>query len=383
MAVYNYAGGEVNIKIVYYGPGLSGKTTNLEHMYSKLPRENKGKMVSMKTRTDRTLFFDFLPIEVDGLNGMTARFLLYTVPGQVYYNATRKLVLKGADAVVFVADSDPERMDDNRESLSNLEENLNELGLSLSDVPWVIQYNKRDLPDRMDREALDAALNHLNVTAYEAVATTGQGVYETFEGIARKVFRSLNEAMKNPAAAPQNEDKPASVEVRAEVVSKGKKGVYDSETDKSESLCYAEEREEEHESVSELIENVLSDGEKKDSIDMNSTREGYEDYGHMVELGNGAASPDPGKAAAEESPDGNPAGLDIINDPLEKLCECPPADDGGESMAAEPRKEEASAGAVACMVAEKRLTVALELSEEEIRGNVPIRIILDIKVASS
>ncbi len=381
MAVYNYAGGEVNIKIVYYGPGLSGKTTNLEHMYSKLPRENKGKMVSMKTRTDRTLFFDFLPIEVDGLNGMTARFLLYTVPGQVYYNATRKLVLKGADAVVFVADSDPERMDDNRESLSNLEENLNELGLSLSDIPWVIQYNKRDLPDRMEIEALDAALNQWNATSYEAVATTGQGVYETFEGIARKVFRSLNEAMKNPAAAPQNEDKPASVEVMAEVVAKGKKGVYDSETDKSESLCYAEEREEEHESVSELIENVLSDGEKKESIDMNSTREGYEDYGHVVDLGNGAASPDAGQAAAEESPAGDPAGLDIINDPLEKLCECPGSDAVGESTAAEPRKEEAAA--VACMVAEKTLTVALELSEEEIRGNVPVRIILDIKVASS
>lgn len=383
MAVYNYAGGEVNIKIVYYGPGLSGKTTNLEHMYSKLPRENKGKMVSMKTRTDRTLFFDFLPIEVDGLNGMTARFLLYTVPGQVYYNATRKLVLKGADAVVFVADSDPERMDDNRESLSNLEENLNELGLSLSDVPWVIQYNKRDLPDCMDREALDTALNKWNATAYEAVATTGQGVYETFEGIARKVFRSLNEAMKNPVAGPQNEKKPDSVEVRAEVVAKGKKGVYDSETDKSESCCYAEEREEEHESVSELIENVLSDGEKKESIDMNSTREGYEEYGHVVELGNGAVSTDAGRAAAEESPAGAPEGLDIINDPLEKLCECPAEDAGGESMVAEPRKEEAAAGTVACMVAEKVLKVALELSEEEIRGNVPIRIILDIKVASS
>ena len=159
MAVFNYAGGEINAKIVYYGPGLSGKTTNLEYIYSKLPRENKGKMVSMKTRTDRTLFFDFLPIDIGEINGMKVRFLLYTVPGQVYYNATRKLVLKGVDALVFVADSSPDRIQENKEALQNLEDNLNDLGLTLKEIPWVMQYNKRDLPNRLERDLLDKELN--------------------------------------------------------------------------------------------------------------------------------------------------------------------------------------------------------------------------------
>ena len=182
MAVYNYAGGEVNIKVVYYGPGLSGKTTNLEYMYSKLPRENKGKMVSMKTRTDRTLFFDFLPIEVGELGGLKVRFLLYTVPGQVYYNATRKLVLKGVDALVFVADSSPGSLDEDRESLGNLEENLNELGMSLSSTPCVMQYNKRDIPGCMSKEMLDEELNTWKIPSFEAVATDRVRCLRDFRG---------------------------------------------------------------------------------------------------------------------------------------------------------------------------------------------------------
>ncbi len=383
MAVYNYAGGEVNIKIVYYGPGLSGKTTNLEHMYSKLPRENKGKMVSMKTRTDRTLFFDFLPIEVDGLNGMTVRFLLYTVPGQVYYNATRKLVLKGVDAIVFVADSDPERMDDNRESLENLEDNLNELGLSLSEVPWVMQYNKRDLPLRVDREVLDRELNGWNASVYEAVAATGQGVYETFEGIGRKVFRALKNNMKNPAANRQDAEKrEPEEEISVEVVAQGKQRVYNSETDKSDSLGYAEEREEEHESVSEFVENVLREGEIKDSINMGSTREGYEEYGHMVELGNGAGRA-AGGGAAKGPVAGKPDGMDIINDPLDKLCEYSPAGVLEETNTAGDSQSVAAGGGGTGGISEKILTVALELSEEEIRNHLPVRVILDIKVTAS
>ncbi len=196
MVVLNYTGGEVNAKIVYYGPGLSGKTTNLEFIHDRTPEGSRGKMVSMKTQTDRTLFFDFLPLELGEINGYRTRFLLYTVPGQVYYNATRKLVLKGVDAVVFVADSSRSKLDENLESLRNLEQNLNEHGLSLDEVPWVIQYNKRDSADSMAVADLDARLNPLRVPAYEAVATQGTGVYETFHGIATLVYRVLKERLE-------------------------------------------------------------------------------------------------------------------------------------------------------------------------------------------
>ena len=193
MVVFNYSGAEINAKVVYYGPALSGKTTNLESIYEKMPSNAKGKMVSMKTRTDRTLFFDFLPLELGEISGYRTRILLYTVPGQVYYNATRKLVLKGADAVVFVADSDPAKMDENIQSLRNLEENLNEYDLTLDTIPWVIQYNKRDVPNALSVAELDAKLNLLNVPHFEATATTGQGIYETFKGIASILYNHLIE----------------------------------------------------------------------------------------------------------------------------------------------------------------------------------------------
>lgn len=198
MVVINYSGEEINAKIVYYGPGLSGKTTNLEFIYSKMPTEVKGKMVSMKTRTDRTLFFDFLPIELGDVSGYRTRFLLYTVPGQVYYNATRKLVLKGSDAVVFVADSSRSKLDENLESLGNLEENLNEHDLTLDTIPWVIQYNKRDVEDAMSVEELDEQMNLLRVPSFEAVATEGTGIYETFQGIARLLYRDLKKRFESP-----------------------------------------------------------------------------------------------------------------------------------------------------------------------------------------
>jgi signal recognition particle receptor subunit beta len=194
--VLNYTGGEVNAKIVYYGPGLSGKTTNLEFIHDRTPEGSRGKMVSMKTQTDRTLFFDFLPLELGDISGYRTRFLLYTVPGQVYYNATRKLVLKGVDAVVFVADSARGKLDENLESLRNLEQNLNEHGLSLDEIPWVIQYNKRDAADAMAVADLDARLNPLRVPSFEAVATMGNGVYETFHGIATLVYRVLKERLE-------------------------------------------------------------------------------------------------------------------------------------------------------------------------------------------
>jgi len=197
MVVMNYTGEEINAKIVYYGPGLSGKTTNLEYLYSQMPINLKGKMVSMKTRTDRTLFFDFFPLELGEICGYQTRFLLYTVPGQVYYNATRKLVLKSADAVVFVADSSRKKLEENIESLRNLEDNLNEQSMSLDDIPWAIQYNKRDVPDAMPIEQLRQHLNLMNVPEFEAVAKDGRGVYETFRGIAGILYNQLKKRLES------------------------------------------------------------------------------------------------------------------------------------------------------------------------------------------
>lgn len=212
MVLVNYSGREINAKIVYYGPGLSGKTTNLEYIYGAVPSTHRGKMVSMKTKTERTLFFDFLPIHLGELSGFKTRFLLYTVPGQVYYNATRKLVLKGVDAVVFVADSQRGKMDENIESLANLRSNLEEHGLSLDRIPWIIQYNKRDLPDVYSIEELERVLNPRKIPSFEGVATSGQGVFEAFKAIARMLLKHLSaEIGVNVVASPgaQQKERPA------------------------------------------------------------------------------------------------------------------------------------------------------------------------------
>ncbi len=193
MVVISYAGKEANAKIVYYGPGLGGKTTNLEFIYDSVPSSSRGKMVSMKTQTDRTLFFDFLPLDLGELGGFKTRFLLYTVPGQVFYNATRKLVLRGVDAVAFIADSQVGKMDENKESLANLEENLAEYDLSLDSVPWVIQYNKRDVPEVYTLEELNNELNPRNVPYFEAIATEGVGVFETFRGLSKLLLEKLSQ----------------------------------------------------------------------------------------------------------------------------------------------------------------------------------------------
>ena len=191
MVVVSYSGREINAKIVYYGPGLCGKTTNLEKIYDSVPETHRGRMVSMKTQTDRTLFFDLLPLDLGELQGMKTRFLLYTVPGQVYYNATRKLVLKGVDALVFVADSSPEKMAENRESLSNLEANLKAYGLDLKAMPWVLQYNKRDLPNALSVEEMDRELNKYGVPTFEAQAVNGGGVFETLRGISKILLAKI------------------------------------------------------------------------------------------------------------------------------------------------------------------------------------------------
>lgn len=191
MVVVSYSGREINAKIVYYGPGLSGKTTNLEKIYDSVPETNRGRMVSMKTQTDRTLFFDLLPLDLGDLQGMKTRLLLYTVPGQVYYNATRKLVLKGVDAVVFVADSAADKMAENRESYANLELNLKAYGIDIKTIPLVLQYNKRDLPTALPVADLNRELNRLNVPYYEAQAANGIGVFETLRGVSKLLLAKI------------------------------------------------------------------------------------------------------------------------------------------------------------------------------------------------
>ncbi len=192
MVLFNYSTKEITAKIVYYGPGLCGKTTNLQFIYDDLPETiNKGKMLSLATKTDRTLFFDFLPLDLGTIRGMRTRLQLYTVPGQVFYNTTRKLVLKGADGIIFVADSQKSMLEANIESFRNLEQNLQEYGVKLDEIPLVVQFNKRDLPEVASIEDLNAAVNRHNVPIYEAVATTGIGVHETLKACTRLVLNSL------------------------------------------------------------------------------------------------------------------------------------------------------------------------------------------------
>jgi signal recognition particle receptor subunit beta len=188
MVSINYSAREVCCKIVFYGPGLSGKTTNLQYIHSKVPQDTRGKLISLATEADRTLYFDFLPINIGTINDFQAKFQLYTVPGQVYYNATRKLVLRGVDGLVFVADSQADKMDENIESLANLEENLREYGYDISQLPLVIQYNKRDLPNVLSVEELNARLNPRGVPCFEAAAPQGKGVFDTLKLIIKLVL---------------------------------------------------------------------------------------------------------------------------------------------------------------------------------------------------
>jgi signal recognition particle receptor subunit beta len=192
MVQINFASREVSVKIVYYGPGRCGKTTNLEQINIKAPPDSKGELISIATETDRTLFFDFLPLDLGKIAGMTTKFQLYTVPGQVYYNATRKLVLQGADGVVFVADSAPNMREENIESLENLVENLEENGLSIEEMPIVFQWNKRDLPNAMPVEQMNADLNRWNAPTCEAIAVKGEGVFKTLKLLASLVIKKLN-----------------------------------------------------------------------------------------------------------------------------------------------------------------------------------------------
>jgi signal recognition particle receptor subunit beta len=191
MSFINYSSREINCKVVYYGPGLCGKTTNLQYIYAKTNPEAKGKLISLATETERTLFFDFLPLALGEIRGFKTRFHLYTVPGQVFYDASRKLILKGVDGVVFVADSQLERMEANIESLDNLRVNLQDQGYDLDKISHVVQLNKRDLPNAAPLGELKKLLNPGNVPEYEAVATTGVGVFDTLKAMAKLVLTEL------------------------------------------------------------------------------------------------------------------------------------------------------------------------------------------------
>jgi len=223
MSMVNYASREINCKIVYYGPGLGGKTTNLEHVYGKVTPDTRGKLISLATETERTLFFDFLPVDLGSIRGFKTRFHLYTVPGQVYYNASRKLILKGVDGIVFVGDSQIERMEANQEAMQNLYDNMAEYGYDLTKMPFVIQYNKRDLPNAAPIKDLQAAMNPgwemsdpakqrltpdpthpgenlieqvdgtwiEHAPYFEAVAVTGEGVFDTLKAISKMVLKAL------------------------------------------------------------------------------------------------------------------------------------------------------------------------------------------------
>ena len=191
MALVNYAAREINCKIVYYGTGLGGKTTNLKYIHSQLAPTTRGELISLATETERTLFFDFLPLDLGSVQGFKTRFSLYTVPGQVEYNASRKLILNGVDGIIFVADSDAMRSKENIESLQNMVENLAEYSLTLDNIPWVLQYNKRDLASAMPIERLEKELNIRGIPSFEAVASEGLGVFATLKAISKLILNRL------------------------------------------------------------------------------------------------------------------------------------------------------------------------------------------------
>lgn len=198
MSFINTASKEINCKVVYYGPGLSGKTTNLQYVYAKTNPELKGKMISLATETERTLFFDFLPLAIGPIRGFNVRFHLYTVPGQAYYDSSRKLILKGVDGVVYVADSELRRMEENLESFENLKINLDHQGHNLKTLPHVIQYNKRDLPNVAPVAELSKNLNPFHVQEFEATASKGMGVFETLKAVSKLILLSLKEDSVSP-----------------------------------------------------------------------------------------------------------------------------------------------------------------------------------------
>lgn len=191
MSFINYASHEINCKIVYFGPGLCGKTTNVQFVYEQTQAESRGKLVTLSTENERTLFFDFLPLAIGEVRGYQTRFHLYTIPGQTFYEVSRQFILKGVDGIVFVADSDPERMEANLESYEDLQKSLERAGYDINKIPLVLQYNKRDLPDAVSIREMDATFNPAHRPYFEAVASRGEGVMETLQSISQWIIREL------------------------------------------------------------------------------------------------------------------------------------------------------------------------------------------------
>lgn len=286
MAVFNSSTRELVLKIVYYGPALCGKTTNLEYVYSQMPEDKKGKMLSLATESDRTLFFDFLPLDLGKIQGWNLRIQLYTVPGQVFYDATRRLVLKGADGIVFVADSQRELLEANVESLKNMKENLRANGLDYQTIPLVFQYNKRDLKDILPVEELNNALNERNVPYFEAIAIQGKGVMETLKEITRLTISAIQHRITGEKAVPAE---PVQTE-RTEA-----------ETRELETVAETEEEQESFESLPESydqIEELEPIEEIPEIMDLEAEFDDLADFGHDTDAGETAISP-PDDSVAE------------------------------------------------------------------------------------
>ncbi|UCE02276.1 MAG: hypothetical protein JSW67_13660 [Candidatus Latescibacterota bacterium] len=358
MVLINYAGREINAKIVYYGPGLSGKTTNLECIYASVPGDSRGKMVSMKTRQDRTLFFDFLPLELGEIHGFRTRFLLYTVPGQVFYNATRKLVLKGADAVVFVADSQLGKMEENLQSLQNLEENLRENNLSLDSIPWVIQYNKRDLQNVHSIEELQQALNPKGVPHFEAAAATGRGVYETLHSVSRLLFQRLRTELGRHAnggqarrpAAPEPSPMPHSAGEAPAMAAPSGIGPRPNIAEATVTASRVMQRPE-FAPAQPASQRGPAANEARTGVEGGA----YGDFGHMVDLPNEA-----GRAAQQQQA---PEAEGFIKDPMRRR---------DPSAEAQP--------AVAAQAASQGVHVPVVLKHSDLKPGGTIRIVLDVRI---
>lgn len=393
MVVVSYSGKEINAKVVYYGPGLCGKTTNLEYIYGAVPNDSRGKMVSMKTRTERTLFFDFLPVDLGSLGGFKTRFLLYTVPGQVYYNATRKLVLRGVDALVFVADSGRGKMKDNIESLQNLRDNLKDYDMDLDDMPWVLQYNKRDLDDVYSIEELEKELNTTGVPYYESVAMTGEGVFECFRGIGKLLLNKLSKEVKldaQPAKPDSNilDDKPAGkaapaapaaatpapaapkAQAKAEPPkqSKKKKGVSAAKPAASKPAPTSEAPAQPSAPAPAPAEPVQAASAPIDpkSIPVSIQPAAYQDEDESDKPGFLGRLFGRGKKQQKSEPESQIQRVDI-----------PPA------VSADDSKKESAPAAGGPVMIEKKIQVPISLNADEVARGVTLRLVLDVQVDSN
>lgn len=360
MVFFNYATMEMNAKIVYYGPGLCGKTTNLQQIYQVTNPATRGEMVSLATETDRTLFFDLLPIQLGTIGGFKTRFQLYTVPGQVFYNSTRKLVLKGVDAIVFVADSQKSMLEANIDSLENLQENLAELNMSLDEIPWVIQYNKRDLPNILSVEELNKHLNKAGVPYYEAIAIKGIGVIETLKGISKLALISLR---KKTGEIEEEEEAKVAASKESDVE-------FDIEEDYLEEIKEEEELDEElGEDTIDLEENHPEEPEQETAVDEDLEDLEFED--EFEELEN--------EEQKEISQVNSAKSEDEFEDEFEIDLEEEIASAKPQPPPAKPAPKEAAPPAIVVKDVTQKVVVPIFLKKDETLKDVNINLKLEIE----